>query len=189
MDVFKTHVGGWGAMPISEENFARYTNLRALYVLEQANRRNSFFAVCPECDNPIQLIGLYTNQEDSHGWPYGRHVRHSIPRLARYVEEEYLACPYADPRYRRDEGRRLVTSRVGLALRDLMRDRFDLIADDWERSTGLHLGVKYAAKMLGKWKDNQGWLFFMATRRNLPWGVENSRLWIASGWRTWPCST
>lgn len=28
MDVFKTHVGGWGAMPISEENFARYTNQR-----------------------------------------------------------------------------------------------------------------------------------------------------------------
>lgn len=25
----------------------------------------SFYAVCPECDNPIQLIGLLRRQQDS----------------------------------------------------------------------------------------------------------------------------
>lgn len=176
MDVFKTRVGDWHSIPISNENFAKYTGMREPYVhehdCEQGHGRDglrSYFAVCPECDNPIQLIGLYANQEDSKNEPYGRHVKHSIRYLARYDEDEYYACPYADPRYHRNPGRRPANSPKGAALRALMRDRFDLIVWDWEHSTGIHMSVDYATRMLDGWRANDGWRYYAATWSNLPW--------------------
>lgn len=169
MDVFKTHVRELLAIPISDENFGQYTGLRPPFVSVHADNKRTFLAICPECDNPIQLVGLFRNQEDAAGRPYGRHVRHSVPNLARYDEDEYLACPYADPRYRKDDGRRPVNSPKGAMLRTLMRDRFDLIVADWERSAGIHMSVDYARRMLEGWKVNSGWLYYVANMHNLPW--------------------
>lgn len=57
MDVFKTHVGEGKALMINEENFYLATRERKPYVVDSGGVK-SFYAVCPECDNPIQLIGL-----------------------------------------------------------------------------------------------------------------------------------
>lgn len=36
----------------------------------------SYYAVCPLCDNPIQIVGLFRRQEESRARrPYGRHHR------------------------------------------------------------------------------------------------------------------
>lgn len=74
MDVFKTHVGEGKALMINEENFYLATRERKPYVVDSGGVK-SFYAVCPECDNPIQLIGLLRRQQDSlpHR-PYGRHI-------------------------------------------------------------------------------------------------------------------
>lgn len=64
MDVFKTHVGEGKALMINEENFYLATRERKPYVVDSGGVK-SFYAVCPECDNPIQLIGLLRRQQDS----------------------------------------------------------------------------------------------------------------------------
>lgn len=53
MDVFKTHVGEGKALMINEENFYLATRERKPYVVDSGGVK-SFYAVCPECDNPIQ---------------------------------------------------------------------------------------------------------------------------------------
>ena len=62
------------ALMINEENFYLATRERKPYVVDSGGVK-SFYAVCPECDNPIQLIGLLRRQQDSlpHR-PYGRHI-------------------------------------------------------------------------------------------------------------------
>ena len=44
------------ALMINEENFYLATRERKPYVVDSGGVK-SFYAVCPECDNPIQLIG------------------------------------------------------------------------------------------------------------------------------------
>lgn len=40
----------------------------------------SYYAVCPLCDNPIQIVGLFRRQEESRSRrPYGRHHRGDVP--------------------------------------------------------------------------------------------------------------
>lgn len=56
MDVFKTLVGEGKALMINEENFYLATRERKPYVVDRDGVK-SLYAVCPECDNPIQLIG------------------------------------------------------------------------------------------------------------------------------------
>lgn len=52
------------ALMINEENFYLATRERKPYVVDSGGVK-SFYAVCPECDNPIQLIGLLRRQQDS----------------------------------------------------------------------------------------------------------------------------
>ena len=71
MDVFKTHVGEGKALMINEENFYLATRERKPYVVDSGGVK-SFYAVCPECDNPIQLIGHRGGISDMtcRAWPY-----------------------------------------------------------------------------------------------------------------------
>lgn len=103
MDVFKTHVGEGKALMINEENFYLATRERKPYVVDSGGVK-SFYAVCHECDNPIQLIGLLRRQQDSlpHR-PYGRHIGHDVPGVAVYDEDAYLSCPFSDPGYWRTD--------------------------------------------------------------------------------------
>ena len=106
MDVFKTHVGEGRAIAISRENYFMEAKGMEPYVVERDGHR-TFYAVCPECDNPIQLIGLNRRELDAgHRRPYGRHVGHDVPRVAVYDETAYLECSYSNPGYHRDPGSR-----------------------------------------------------------------------------------
>lgn len=64
MDVFKIHVGEGRAIAISRENYFMETKGMEPYVVERDGHR-TFYAVCPECDNPIQLIGLNRRELDA----------------------------------------------------------------------------------------------------------------------------
>ena len=74
-------------------------------VAEGGHRR--LYAVCPECDNPIQLIGLNRRELDAgHRRPYAKHIKRDVPGVAEYDGKAYLECPYSDPGYHRDPGSR-----------------------------------------------------------------------------------
>ena len=56
----------------------------------------SYYAVCPACENPIQLIGLF-KRESNTPRPYGKHTGKRIPGFPYFDPEEYEFCPYFDP--------------------------------------------------------------------------------------------
>ena len=81
----------------------------------------SYYAVCPLCDNPIQIVGLFRRQEESRAHrPYGRHHRGDV--------------------HPKDQ--------TGRALYGLMRGEFDRVTLAWERFSGIHLGPGAARDML-----------------------------------------
>ena len=88
MDVFKTKPGIPESLHILEETFTNATNKQVPYYTEGEHGRNArCFAVCPLCDNPIQIIGLYKAHDEGRK-PYGRHYPKDILDLANYDEEE-----------------------------------------------------------------------------------------------------
>lgn len=168
MDVFKTHVGEGKALMINEENFYLATRERKPYVVDSGGVK-SFYAVCPECDNPIQLIGLLRRQQDSlpHR-PYGRHTGHDVPGVAVYDEDAYRSCPFSDPGYWRTDRKRKPSNPTGQALYRIMRDRFDRVEYAWRESSGLLLGIKSLRRALTVWRNDKGWLNYGSTYHNLP---------------------
>ena len=168
MDVFKTHVGEGKALMINEENFYLATRERKPYVVDSGGVK-SFYAVCPECDNPIQLIGLLRRQQDSlpHR-PYGRHIGHDVPGVAVYDEDAYLSCPFSDPGYWRTDRKRKPSNPTGQALYRIMRDRFDRVEYAWRRASGIRLGIKRLRRALTLWRNDKAWLNYDSTYCNLP---------------------
>lgn len=171
MFVFKTHTGLREEFEINAANFMKTTGGRRPYKSVGRDGRNVYYAVCPACDNPVVLVGLYRNERgmDRPRRPFGRHCGHDVPGPAEYDEEAYRTCRYADPGHRVNSWRKRRPSDLhGLALYRLMRGEFDNVALAWEMSSGIHLGLGYAEEMLRGWRANEGWRYYVASYQNLP---------------------
>lgn len=168
MDVFKTRRGYDARVwHIDEQSFTQATGRDRPY-RQMTMGGVSYYAFCPGCDNPIQMIGLFRPQEESKGRrPYGRHTGKPIEGLGGFDEDAYMGCPYANPQ-RRPHGRRRGRSRLGSELIRMMASGFDLVAAAWERSTGIHLGWKSAERALVRWRDDEAWRDYGSSYLNLP---------------------
>ena len=64
MDVFKAWPGRAESIVISQESYMRCTGGVAPW-RRDGDKGPSYYAVCPLCDNPIQIVGLFRRQEES----------------------------------------------------------------------------------------------------------------------------
>lgn len=166
---FKLHVGIQQIYPIERARYERETVKEFPYY--QRNRKGEVvnYAVCPQCDNPIQLIGFY-KEIKKPDFPYGKHVSHSINDLAEYDREAYLNCPYSNPqRTIPRETRKAKMDIVARTVYNLMRTQFDRVIYILEKDIDMKISKRLAEAMLTLYVDNQGWLYQWATPNNLPW--------------------
>lgn len=169
-----------GCIVVSRELYMRATG--GVYPYRRdVGGKPSYYAVCPACDNPIQIVGLFRQQEESRPTrPYGRHHPGSVPGLASYDEDAYLHCPYADPnRAARVRSKRRPDDPLGRRLYATMRDDFDRVVRAWEAFSGIHLGTVFARDMLRVWHADEGWRYYDAWYGNLP-----QMLFFAAGGRS-----
>ena len=88
MDTYKLRPKWTKINTISKENFEKDTGkLEPYYQVD----RDSQYAVCPACDNPISIIGLYNPNTKIR--PYGKHYPKTVEKLAVYDRYRYEACP------------------------------------------------------------------------------------------------
>lgn len=168
MDVFKTRPGKVESIMIDQQRYLAATEAEPPYVTVR-DGRTRYYAVCPLCDNPIVIVGLFRPQEESRDRrPYGRHVAHDVRGLCRYDHEAYLACPYAHPDRAVSRRKRPPKDLSARALWSMMRDEFDRVAMAWELYSGIHLGVGLARQALTRWRNDEVWRYYEATYRNLP---------------------
>lgn len=114
MDVYKTRVDQTTSTKITVANFERDTLQNAPYYQPgSSGGAMSHFAVCPACDNPIQIIGLYKKLEHTPN-PYGRHHPRAVADLAKYDQVSYEFCPYSNPDKQPDKSVRRASSQPAL---------------------------------------------------------------------------
>ena len=103
-------------------------------------KRHAPFAVCPACDNPIQIIGLYRLPK-SASRRYGRHTGESVPRLD-------------------DQARKIL---------QLLIDHFDHVVYVLGIQTRIWLTRKRLEDMLDTYRQMKGFMYMGATLINVPW--------------------
>lgn len=168
MDQFKVRQGIAPIYPISDKTVERALGRRAPYYKENADKSKSYFAVCPCCDNPIQLIGIFRDTTEAGRKPYGRHSTRSIPHLAEYNEADYLDCPYSNSNWSSGQQRR-PGSRIAQETLSILKTQFDRVIYVLEQDIDLQISLETAQKMLQSYLANKGWLYRDATPNNLPW--------------------
>lgn len=172
MDVFKLKPGLNKIYPISLDQFTEATSKDSRYFHEDGDKKH-FFAVCPACDNPIQIIGLYA-KEGSTRKPYGRHYPHSIEGLANYVQANYEDCPYHRISSSTSSKRKKSTNPLSLRILKALTEHFDQVVYVLRESTGLRFSQNLLRNMLEDYFLTDGWRYRQATMSNLPWTFAES---------------
>jgi len=168
MDVFKTKPGLREEYPISEENFTKVTKRKEPYI-KQTEKEDKYYAVCPECDNPIIIVGLLKKTKESGRKPYGRHHKGSILGLAEYNERDYRNCSYSMPRWKKPRSKRRADSKMAKEILKVLKEQYDRVIYILEKDIEIKITKSFAEELLCSYIRNKAWLNYNSTPYNLPW--------------------
>jgi hypothetical protein len=171
MNVFKTNPGVRNPhYEITRENFERETGNQPPYELIDESMQKRYYAVCPLCENPIQLIGLYKAIRSSEK-PYGKHCGKDIDeRLPSHNSYTYHYCPYASHQKAYDNwsAEDIPLTPHTRELYDIFRDYFDCAAYIISETIGVKLSRAVCRNMLKAFSVNKVHLYHGLTINNLP---------------------
>lgn len=168
MKKFKIATGISPIYEISDKNYELQTGKKPPY-RQNRNTSISYYAVCPECENPIQMVGIFKATDEAKDKTYGRHHKGTIPNLAKYNEDDYINCSYSNPQWKKSKKLRNRTSKVANQTLEILKMQFDRVIYLVSKQMGVKISVSLAEKMLKQYLAENGWLHREATLNNLPW--------------------
>jgi hypothetical protein len=168
MDVYKLSVTDIEAKKIDKDAFEDETFCRSPWYQDNAVGKRSQFAVCPACDNPIQLIGLYELPPNVKN-PFGKHAVAEVPGLAATFPESREHCPYFNPRQPDRRERKTQFDGVPRKILILLTEQFDRVVYMLEKQTKLVFSKNALTGMLNRYRGETGYMYTGATLRNVPW--------------------
>lgn len=169
MDSYKLAPGPVIVKEITVANFEADTKKKLPYYVDE----NLQYAVCPRCDNPIQILGLYKKLKNTDK-PFGKHVAKSIPDLAKYDQDAYNFCPLARPQQPNQETRRRNTAGIPAHLLILLKEQFDRIIYILRKDTDILFSKSLLKHMLTTFIKAEGYAYSWASVNNLPWAFDQS---------------
>lgn len=167
---FKLYAGRQPVYRITLENVEHLLKGKRPW-FQQGHERGGprIFGICPACDNPIQLKGLFKRQENSPA-PYGSHVSEP-PEGFEFNPVNLRFCPYITKNTSYDRSSRREMSSIARQLIDMAITEFDRIVAVLRQDFGFRFSNRFAGRMLKYWFDTQGYLYTGAHLRNLPWMI------------------
>lgn len=167
---FKVGAGHTPVYEITRENVEALLGRRPPWFRQGQDRGDDrHYAVCPYCDNPIQLKGLYKRREGSPR-PHGSHTGGPVEGF-QFNSLDLEFCPY---RLKRQTHGKDARREMGPAAKQLIVtaiSEFDRIVRILRDDFGFPFSDKFAREMLDQWFDSEGYLYTGAHLRNLPWMV------------------
>lgn len=167
MDIYKARIDAPFRV-ISREAVEADTMKKEPWYQENSTNEGSQFAICPACDNPIQLIGLYHLPANVSA-PYGRHIGHSIAGLAIADAETREGCPLFKPRRYAKSSRKVRQEGLPQKILDTLIAQFDRVIYLLQKQTGIRFSRNLVRHMLLKYQGERGHLYMGASLINIPW--------------------
>lgn len=165
---FKVKPGKVQAHPIDRVNVERLLGRRRPWFQQgQLRGDDRHFAVCPYCDNPVQLIGLYKPTERA---PHGSHTGKAVDGFT-FDALDMAFCPYKLKRRKLGKDSRRKPGPATRKLIDLAISEFDRIVLILYGDFGFRFSDAFAKRMLDQWFSSEAYLYTGAHLRNLPWMI------------------
>lgn len=165
MDTYKLRPKETKINTISKENFEKDTGKLEPYY--QAYR-DSQYAICPACDNPISIVGLYNPNTKIR--PYGKHYPKTVEKLAVYDRFRYESCPYASHVWK--DTTKKVKSKIDGVAKDViefMQENFDSVIRLLRQITGIVFNDKLIEQMIQHFLSVKGYAYHNAYVMNSAW--------------------
>lgn len=153
----------------TKEDFEKITNGQYPYVVIGNDGNKRAFGICPACDNPIQIVGLYKRILDNKTRAYGKHYNRDAA-IAKHDEYTYKFCPYAAHTYNSNKfEKKTKMTDVEIKIYNTLRDNFDSVVYMVEDISGLYISQKTAKEMLKQYVTNECHMYYGSTYYNIPW--------------------
>ncbi|MBA0211920.1 hypothetical protein [Pectobacterium brasiliense] len=169
MNVYKLSAKTQAYYLIEKNDYEQRTARRPPWYKTNASGNPQYFAVCPACNNPIQILGLYKALANTPN-PYGKHCGSPVYGVGIYDKEAYLWCPYSNNK--RDDGDGRPRRAPGILTQQILSiliNHFDKIVWLLSRATGIKIDEGLAKSMLQQYRREEGWLYARTTLMNIPW--------------------
>ncbi len=172
MKYFRTETSNYAEKyEITREEYQRVTGLQYPFgqISSSVSGAKSYYAVCPACMNPIQIVGLGVKSKIA---PYGKHAGKTITDIAPWNYVKYTNCPFADPSVRIDpsaEYEKLEIDKNVVELYNLIRDNFDLVVLTIADALQIRAGASYWRKCLKVFQKDQEYCYPWLTDANIPY--------------------
>jgi hypothetical protein len=191
MRKFKTKKDGQ-IYDLTEKNCRERLIPRETYYV-QIGQHHRWIALCPVCENPIQLIGITgelkrtINGKEISINPYGRHIVKRYTELSgTFREDKYLHCPLSS-KYKvvglKNGEHYVAPTQVNFDVYNLLKENFDTAIYILARSMGIqYIKESDAQKILESYISMDGYMDKFSQVYNTPWMLftdssANLRLW------------
>ena len=158
----------------TKEDFELQTKNSDKYVYIGTDGIKRGLAVCPSCDNPVRILGLYKPLSDRQ--PYAQHHNKST-QIAVFSSENYKHCPYSNPNAKQKfdiSSIKKAPSDFEKSLYYEMRDYFDKVIYLLNKKLDIYISYDFAQRLLTTFVNCYGYCDSMATHYNLPWILMDS---------------
>ena len=164
----KFHKGLSKVYGISRSEFLEATKESEPY-MHYIKGRKEAFAICPLCENPVKLLGVYARLEKQR--PHARHLKKNVPGLADFDEYKYLQCPYhrENANYIMEAKSREDMTEYNKEILALAHDYFDKCIYILRKTTGLVISDKLAEEIAADYMMHPGYMTYDITRENIPY--------------------
>ncbi|HBC3519746.1 TPA: hypothetical protein ACVU5C_004781 [Vibrio parahaemolyticus] len=124
------------------------------------------YALCPDCNNPIQLVNRYSKTTKSNTL-YARHVLGSVAGIANYSQTNYDNCELKNPT-RFDEKIRRKPGKKTNSLKLMFEQHIDLIISQLEKQLPIKLSDNTIKSMIADFIKNKGYEYRAVNVYNMP---------------------
>ena len=170
MKRFKLRKGDASVYPVTtKQDFESITGGKSPYVIESKSGKKGF-AICPACENPVQIIGIYKKIKNESIKPYAKHYNRDAA-ISKHNEYTYKFCPYASQIYSSNEEYETKTeiSELEYNIYYTLKNNFDAAIYLLQQVSGLYMNKEYIKETLQSYVASEGHLYYGSTIYNLPW--------------------
>ncbi|WP_152027351.1 hypothetical protein [Brucella pituitosa] len=129
-----------------------------------------YFAVCPKCENPIQLVNV-TGTMSPRAPSYGRHEHRKVWGFDFFDGDMLRTCPFVAKNVNPKKSDRRPLSETSLKIIRIAVGNFDHVVSVLQEDMGVNFSNKIAETMLDAWFTAQGYNYNGANLENIPWMI------------------
>lgn len=152
---------------VNKKNYHEQTARDKKYIIKDSGGPK-LYAICPACDNPIQIIERKNNNKSIT--MYARHAKQNIPNVAIYDQAAYDSCFLSNPKIMsKGNNRRKNDSKEASEIYNKIKENFEILIQIIRRKTGISFNYQHAEDMLKDFVSYKGHTYEHINLLNIPY--------------------